>query len=234
MENEKSLSDWARQRLLHIYNNHDNKVGSQLKKQEPEKYKDFESTDCITYVLNVLEYAFNKKGNTEAAKQVWLKGSKGTNLARYLVDNHNWKGIYINPDVSHPKDKSDEHTYTAVIANKKCEYYRIPVSYKVTNYNTTSKTHPSFQKLNKNKKQTPLDSVSILSLENVKFGFGISRGGMHTWLYSKGKVYEVHWDSVGDGLFEEISLRNYSWLSGAIFIPSAQASLLTNEQLKCG
>ena len=85
------------------------------------------------------------------------------------------------------------------------------------------------------KLQTPLDPISILSLEKVKFAFGISRGGMHTWLYSKGKIFEVHWDSVGDGLYEKSSLRSYPWISGAFFIPPDQKHLLAKDLLlKCG
>ncbi|GEM_PF-3223733 len=133
MESTQSFSDFALKHLLYLYKNHDNKVGRQLKVQEPEKYKDFVATDCITYVLNVLGYAFENSGDEKTAKEIWSKGSKGTDLARYLVNNKNWKGIYINPDTYHPTDESDEHTYTAAIVKKRCEYYRIPLSYKVTN-----------------------------------------------------------------------------------------------------
>lgn len=237
MDNQqtKNFSEYALEHLLELYKNHDNEVGRELKKQFPDKYKDYKSTDCITYVLNVLRYAFNKKADSDAAKKVWAVGSKGTDLAKYLVKHKSWKGVYINPDVNHPTDSNDEHTYTAIIAAKRCEYYRIPLAYQITNYRVTPKTHTSFQKVNTEKAVTTLDSVSIASLESVKFGFGISRGGMHTWLYSKGKVYEVHWDAVGPKLYEATSLRKYPWISGAIFIPSDQKHLLSKDTLlKCG
>lgn len=39
------------------------RVGSELKKVEPVKYKDYESTDCIAFVLNVLKETYMRQKN---------------------------------------------------------------------------------------------------------------------------------------------------------------------------
>lgn len=231
----KTFSEYAREKLIDLFNSHSHEVGSELKKKDPAKYKEYESTDCITYSLNVISYAFKKLGKEEAANKVWGLGGKGTDLAKYLVNSHNWKGIYINPDSKHPADADPEHTYTSHLATQKCKYYQIPLEYKVQNYSVTPKTHLAFQKLNKTSPATNLNEVDIVSLEQVKFGFGISRGGMHTWVFSKGKVYEVHWDKIGPDLYEARSLRSFPWLSGAIVVPFDQsAHLSASSKLKCG
>ncbi|WP_027330040.1 hypothetical protein [Marinimicrobium agarilyticum] len=231
----KSFSEYAYEKMIDLFNNHSHEVGSQLKKREPVKYEDYESTDCITYSLNVISYAFKKIGEEEAARQVWRIGAKGTDLAKYLVNSHNWKGVYINPDAKHPVDSDPEHTYTSHIATQNCKYYQIPLEYIVQNYSVTPKKHSAFQQLNESSPVTTLNELDIASLEQVSFGFGISRGGMHTWVYAKGKVYEVHWDKVGSELYEATSLRAFPWISGAIFIPSDQSSYLTtSSKLKCG
>jgi len=231
----KTFSDFAQEKLKDLFDNHSHEVGSELKKIDPNKYMKYESTDCITYSLNVLSYAFKKQGNTKAASQVWKLGERGTDLARYLVNTHNWKGVYINPDSIHPVDASSEHTYSSYLASKTCKYYQIPLEYKVHNYTTTPKSHPSYQKLNKTVGVTTLNTVDIASLDFINFGFGISKGGKHTWLFSNGQVYEVHWDKIGTELYESTSLRSFPWLSGAIVVPPGQAiHLATSAKLKCG
>lgn len=231
----KKFTDHAYDKLLDLYNNHSHEVGSQLKQSDPATYKSFKSTDCITYALNVLSYAFEQVGNKTAAKKIWSLGTHGNELASYLVDQHNWKGVYINPDVNHPTDSDSEHTYSNYLANKTCKYYKIPLSYKVVNYNTTSKLHPAFKKINKHLGESKLNLTDVKNLSKVKFGFGISRGGRHTWMFSLGKIYEVHWESIGTGLYESTKITKYPWLSGAIVVPPDQAILLSRSiLLKCG
>lgn len=170
----------------------------------------------------------------KAAKKVWELGERGTDLAKYLVKTHKWKGIYINPDSKHPVDSNSEHTYTSHLASKTCKYYKIPLEYKVHNYTITPKSHPSFQKLNKTAPVTTLNPLGITSLGLVKFGFGVSKGGEHTWVFSKGNVYEVHWDKIGTELHEKTPLRMFPWLSGAIVVPPDQALLLASSaRMKC-
>lgn len=231
----KPFSYYAYNKLIDLYTNHSHEVGSELKKEDPVKYEKYKSTDCITYVLNVIGYAFKSIGNEDAAKKSWSLGKHGTELAKYLVETHNWKGVYINPDVVHPSDGDDEHAFTSHLASKTCKYYKIPLEYKVANYNITPKTNPQFSTVNKAKGVTALNSIDIRSLDLVKFGFGVSRGGKHTWLYSLGKVYEVHWDGIGASLYEASPIRTFEWLSGVIVIPPAQAGVLAKSaKVGCG
>jgi len=72
-----------------LFDDYSHEVGAVLKKNEPIIYKDYESTDCITYSLRVVSDAFTKRGNKEAARRVWRLGGKGTELAKYLVNSHN-------------------------------------------------------------------------------------------------------------------------------------------------
>jgi hypothetical protein len=231
----KNFSEFASEKVLDLYNNHSNEVGSQLKKADPVKYKNYEATDCITFALKVLSHAFNQRGDKNAAAEVWKLGKRGVDLARYLVTAHHWKGIYINPDAKHPIDANSEHPYTSVFASRACTYYQIPLEYQIQNYTTTPKTHPAFRKISKKSPETPLNSIDIASLDQVDFGFGVSKGGMHTWVFSRGNVYEVLWDRVGPSLYEATSLRIFPWLSGAIVVPPDQAGkLAVSAQLKCG
>lgn len=48
-----TYTTFAKEKLLDLYSSHDHEVGSQLKLQKPEAYKDLQSTDCITYSLRV-------------------------------------------------------------------------------------------------------------------------------------------------------------------------------------
>lgn len=231
----KSFSEYALEKLVGLYRNHAHEVGSVLYASNPEKYKSYVPTDCITYVLNVIAYAFEKCGDGESAKQVRRLGRHGTEVAEYLVKRHKWRGVYINPDVNHPLDADSEHSFSHHLAIKTCLYYRIPLEYRVINYSVTPARDPAFGKLNAKAGPTRLNLVDLANLSLLKFGFGVSRGGRHTWLFSQGKVYEVHWQGIGESLYEASPLRTYPWLSGAIVVPPDQVHLLSiSAQLKCG
>ena len=88
----KTFSDYALEKLTDLYKNHSHEVGSELKKADPVTYKSYESTDCITYALNVIGYAFKKVGNEKAAKKAWTLGKHGTDLAAFLVNEHKMEG----------------------------------------------------------------------------------------------------------------------------------------------
>ncbi|VEN72789.1 conserved hypothetical protein [Candidatus Desulfarcum epimagneticum] len=222
----KTFSEYAHEKMMDLFHNHSHEVGSVLKKRDPERYRDHEATDCITYALRVIGHAFKKTGNEAAAARAWGLGKHGTELARFLVTDHGWKGIYINPDSAHPIDADQEHSYTSHMAKKTRRYYKIPLEHRVHNYNVTPDSHPAFQKLNKNAGPSTLNEADIAGLERVKFGFGVSRGGRHTWLFSEGKVYETHWNKIGPDLYEASPLRKFPWLSGAIVTPSEQSQCL--------
>ncbi len=142
-----TYSNYAVLKMRDLVVNHQHEVGRELKKAYPEKYKDLQATDCITYVLNVLSHGFRQVGDDGSAKEVWKYGERGVDLAKYLVTDHSWRGIYINPDVAHPRDGDSEHSYTSFLARKKCQYYGIPLKYRVENYLVTSASDDAFQKL---------------------------------------------------------------------------------------
>lgn len=209
----------AHKKMMDLFNNHRHECGSEIASQHPDKTP----TDCITYIINVLSYAFEKQGDTDAVKKVKLLGNKGTELAEWLVKTKKWKGIYYNPDVGHPSDGQIEHPqsyFKMVLPGKK--YYGIPISYLVMNYKPTAKTNPkytSFSGIGGYKFKTPQAFVNIERLKKIKFAIGVSRGGKHTWLYSLGDVFEVHWDQIGADLYEQSPFENYEWLSGALAVP---------------
>jgi hypothetical protein len=233
-----NFHEHAYEKLIDLYRNHEHEVGSELQKTDPITYGSYKSTNCITYVMNVLSHAFESIGDAKAAQHVWTLAKHGTELAQYLVTKHGWKGIYINPDVNHPRDAPDprcsEHPYSHYLANKTCKYYKIPLHYKVINYTPTPKDDPAFQQLNEHLSETALNNIDIAGLEKVKFGFGVSRGGMHTWVYAEGYVYEVHWNAIGADLYEAMPLRLFPWLSGAIVIPPDLAGVIpASAKLSC-
>jgi hypothetical protein len=90
------------------------------------------------------------------------------------------------------------------------------------NYTPTKKSDPnfvSFKSKGMSEDPTDEDDSRMTELKKIKFGVGVSRGGLHTWLYSKGLVYEVHWDKAGADLYGTTDIEDFEWLSGAIVIP---------------
>jgi hypothetical protein len=209
----------AHHKMMDLYNNHSHECGSQIASRYPGKTP----TNCITYVINVLKYAFEKSGDKVAAEEVVKLGEYGTKLAAYLVNSHYWTGIYYNPDVSHPRDGDVEHPYSyykKVVLSK--QYYTIPISYWVIDYKPTPNINPNyktFSGIGGSKDPTKKDESQLDMLKKITFAVGVSRGGKHTWLYSSGKVYEVHWDEIGADLYEASNFEEYPWLSGALVVP---------------
>ena len=147
-------------------------------------------------------------------------------LAKALVNKHGWYGIYLSPDKFHPTDADSEHTYATDQAIKTCMYAGVPVSYTVIDYNPLSKTDPNFQALFPYKERK-LNVIDLKSLKKLEFGFGFSRGGYHTWLFSKGYVYEVHWDATGPGLYDKTDIVSFPWQSNLIVVPPDAKTNLT-------
>lgn len=133
-------SEEAYKKMIDLYNNHSHECGSQIISTCPGKTP----TDCITYVINVLSYAFEKSGDKAASSRVKELGKYGTGLAAYLVSDRGWKAVYINPDVNHPRDKKYEHVKTYNEVKAKLPYYNIPIDHIVVNYTPTSKSDPNF------------------------------------------------------------------------------------------
>ena len=227
----KTFSEHAVVKINEILKNHTNHVGSQLKKANPVKYKDYVASDCITMAIWVLKYAFEKTGNPSLAKRVGGLGERGTDLARFLINERGWRGVYYNPDVNHPLDGSGEHIvsyYNQV--KKRCVYSvaAVPVSHKVINYS------PSKIRVTPYLEATKKDPLNYAIFKRIAFGLGMSRGGSHVWLYSYGKVFESHWDRTsGHGLYTEMELTKFPWLSGIIVVPPDQDHRLTISKVEC-
>jgi hypothetical protein len=156
-------------------------------------------TDCITFVTQVLVYAYEKLGKKEAAHAVRQRAKKGTALAEYLVTKRLWKAHYWNPDVRHPRDNQDEHPYSYRLAVKHKQYYKIPLAGAIIDYNPTPRT----------KGETKAKTIALAHFKLVPFAVGIARGGWHTFLCSYGRVYEVHWQGIGDTLYEISEFATY-------------------------
>jgi hypothetical protein len=109
------------------------------------RHPDKKPTDCITYVINVLTYAFEKDGQKSVAQKVAKLGKKGTELGSYLVNEQKWTGIYYNPDVNHPRDGDSEHPFSRKKAIDSKGYYTIPISYWLVNYRLTLKTDANYK-----------------------------------------------------------------------------------------
>ncbi len=242
-EEEMSFSQMAVDFMNKRISNHKNKVGSQLKKAQPKLYQSYESTDCITFVLNVLKDTFIGMKSKEVANALTSygmaarepgKGKKfyGDLLANSLVTKHGWAGIYLSPDKFHPTDADKEHTFATNRVLKKCKYASIPVSYTVIDYKPLKKSDPNFQALFPFKERK-INVLDLDAVKKIKFGFGISRGGMHTWLYSEGFVYEVHWDKKGSELYDKTNITFFPWQSNLIVVPPDAKPSLTMSSVKC-
>ncbi|WBS00605.1 hypothetical protein OU994_20070 [Pseudoduganella sp. SL102] len=213
-----SFSDDAYKKMIDLYNNHAHECGIRIISLHPGKV----ATDCITYVINVLSYAFERNDDKLTASKVRTLGKYGTELAAYLVSDHGWKAVYLNPDANHPRDKDYEHVKTYKEVKAKLPYYKIPIAHLVVNYTPTAQADPnfvSFKGKGMSSEPTVEDDSQMAELKKIKFGVGISRGGQHTWLYSTGLVYEVHLDKIGAELYEKTDIELFDWLSGAIIIP---------------
>jgi hypothetical protein len=213
-----TFTDYAVEKMMYLYSNHSDEVGSKI----ASAYKDKRSTDCITYVINVLTYAFEKTGQKSVSEKVRQLGAKGTELAAYLVKEQKWAGLYYNPDVNHPRDGNPEHPTSQKKVLESKQYYEIPISCSVINYEPTKESDPNYKiwtKLGGSKKATEPDDTQLKELKKVRFAVGISRGGVHTWLYSLGQIYEVHWDKIGDDLYGAVKFEDYQYISGALVIP---------------
>ncbi|HEV7859650.1 MAG TPA: hypothetical protein VGO91_13625 [Pyrinomonadaceae bacterium] len=214
-ERALTFSEYAEKRMWDLLKDYSTQVGSHrgeyLRRNSlPDDMAGKTRTDCITYVINVLKYAFEQIGNREAARKVGGLGEHGTELAAYLT-GIGWKAHYWNPDVNNPPDGLQEHPYSYRLAVKTGKYYTVPVSGYMINYRPTSVNPP--------KKQTPKDQTTFDEFSKVRFAYGTAKGGVHTFLCSYGMVYEVHWEGIGEGLYERSSLYTFEWNSGIVVTP---------------
>jgi len=81
---------------------------------------------------------------------------------------------------------------------------------------------------------TTRNTVDYVAVKAVPFGLGMSRGGKHVWLFSKGDVYESHWDREPAGnLYTTVPLEQFIWLSGIVVVPPGKKHLLTMSKVVC-
>lgn len=214
-ERALTFSEHAEKRMWDLLKDYHTQVGS--KRAEylrlrglPDDTQGKTPTDCITYVINVLKYAFSQVGQKAVAQKVGGLGAYGTALAAYLTTVQ-WKAHYWNPDVNNPQDNDREHPFSYAMALKTRKYYGIPLSGYIVDYRPTVVAPP--------KKMTVRDGVAFDEFKKVRFAYGLARGGKHTFLCSYGMIYEVHWDEIGDKLYEMSEFDKFEWNSGVVVTP---------------
>ena len=235
------FSDYCYDKVWDLFRNHDNEVGSDFKGDKRGR----SITDCITYVKKVLIYGHNKINREDVADRVSKTSiPMGTNLALYLVKELNWSAHYWNPDVrDDSRDGTSEHSfsYTNMVLGKS-SYYGTPISGTIANYNKVNKSSqtvwiPSGPTIPVANIPMPMpvnvstDNLAILKkLSQIKFAYGIARGGKHTFLVSYGEIFEVHWTEEGTKLYGKLPFEKFDFLSGALIVPLD--SSFTSEAIK--
>ena len=239
------FSDIAYKKMIELSSDTHNKVGRNLYSLQPERYKGYIRTDCTTFVLNVLKHTYAEIGQPGTAENIvntFGMAQRGSDtkplfyadvLYQKLVNMFGWKAIYCTPDRHHPNDGSPDHTWASRLVEKTCKYAGVRVEYTVINYNPTPETDPNFKKVTPGRGVQKLNAIDLAALKKIKFGVGMSRKGDHTWLFSLGSVYEVHWSNVGEGLYEVRKLPNFPWNANLIVVPPDMVSLLKMSSLKC-
>lgn len=170
-----------------------------------------DQTNCITFVTRVLSCAYEKVRKNEVASDIKKLSAKGTDIGKYLVTARKWKALYWNPDVHRPSDGDAEHPSSYKAAVAKNEYYGIPLSGFIINYNPTP--------VPRGKKGTVKEMNAMSRFNTVPFAVGIARGGYHTFLVSYGAIWEVHWSGAADSLYEVSDFSKYTWKSGVVIMP---------------
>lgn len=209
------LSTIAEKKMWDLFKDHDHEAGIKYTGDKTGK----KDTDCITYVRNVISHAYKENGKPDVADNVW-KYTEGIPLAKFLIGK-GWRAHYWNPDVRFPRDGDSEHPFSYQQAVKTSKYYNVKVDGFIVNYNLDFKKRPTGGFLSGcNSGPKPQNNNAIWNkVSNVRFGYGLARGGMHTFLYSFGMVYEVHWDQIGANLYGKESFYTYEWLSGLLLAP---------------
>lgn len=178
-------------------------------------------TDCITFAARAISGGFMAQGDSESANRVMKLVNDGTHLAKYLVSVHDWTAIYCNPDVPHPADGNPEHPSTYRTWKNTSKYYEVDTKYCAINYKPTPYDEQLWEEQGWRQPETPREDAKMQAMQKIPFGFGLSHGAYHTWLWSYGQVHDVHWRKRGSELFDVrpfFEFNNY-WLSHLVVIP---------------
>ena len=165
----RSFSEHAEKQMWDLLKDYGSQVGSQCTSADGAgKTK----TDCITYVMRVLTYAFEQTGQPDKAADVRSRSKKGTDLARYLV-GLGWKAYYWNPDVKVPRDGLSEHPFAYKTTKQSGSYYSVRVSGYIIDYNLTPSSGgfgcggPG--------RRPPNDMTAFDKFSKVKFAYGLDQ-----------------------------------------------------------
>lgn len=215
-----SLSDYAERKMWDLFKNHSDEVGTEF----PGDRRGRKPTNCIIYIRNVLEYAYEKMGRRDVADQIHrMPKEGGVALAQYLVAL-GWRAHYWNPDSKRTNDGRDEHKFTYDKARRTGRYYEVPVSGFIVDYNPIQfeprkQTWSEWLRGIQPPQPTPKRMDAFNRFSGVKFAYGLASGGMHTFLDSYGMILEVHWREEGDRLYEHSPFYFYKWRSGLMLVP---------------
>ena len=196
-------------------------------------------SNCLDYSLEVLGDAFRAGGKSaewDAIAAVVKKDPRGTTLAREL-QKRGWTTMYWAPDVENPGDgKSYVGNYNA--AKAKGYYAKAGGPTKVDELLVNYAPNPDGSAIDD--KELAASTKKLERLGRVPFYFGLTEGGMHTFVGGNGRVSEMHWDkpATDPGIIEVTPLgewfddthtrrdedgqlieRRIGWAEGLIMIP---------------
>jgi hypothetical protein len=217
-------SDLCSTKMWELFRNQSGEVGSEFK--GPRRNRAI--TNCIIYVFNVISFGYTRLGRRDIVNRLQSISPRqnGMELAAYLV-TQNWKAHYWNPDVYHPRDGDGEHERSfTTMALARGTYYDVPLSGLIVGYNKQVKFTTEhrgwiwpFGRDVKVSTEDPANLAVFENLKQVKFAFGVNRGGRHCFLLSYGEVAEAHWDKEAPSLYERKPFFGYEWNSGIILTP---------------
>jgi len=217
-----ALSDYCVNAMWDYYNNHDGEVGSEYKGDR----RNLAITNCVIYVYHVLQYGYAQMANNDvlARLKTLAPHQNGMELANYLV-SIGWKAHYWNPDVYKPRDGDPEHRESFRKAANTGKYYGVPLSGLIVGYNKQEKSKTEYRGVwpfgeNVNVSTEDPENLAVFEdLKQVKFCYGVNRGGTHCFLMSNCAVFEVHWDQIGPSLYGVRDFYGYGWNSGILLTP---------------
>jgi hypothetical protein len=212
----RNFSEHAEAKMWDLLKDSDNQVGRIYGGDHQGKTW----TDCITYVMNVLMFAFEQTGQPEKAAKVRENAHEGMKLAKYLTAI-GWKAYFWTPDSRLPRDGLSEH----IVAYKKAatdnSYYTVPLSGLIVDYNLTPIPDQGLidRLLHGTKPSRVPNFARFEKLSKVKFACVMAKGGRHNVMLSYGMIFQVHYEKIGAGLYERSPFYSWDWLSGIVVLP---------------